>query len=281
MPTQRSSSRHNKQKVATVALLAVALSAESLLAGAVLRTGGVVPVLCALIATGAAVWLFVLLVSSQLISRAKPERTLVADVASLRDELEASSTRKRSAREGSASLLSVKSFSEQVRRVSPANMMSEAPPSSEPAPVASQQRIRLRSESEAGSIRVLVVDDEELVLRSTARMLENRGYSVLTARDYAEALSLAQGELNLALVVTDVALAGISGKEVVRGLRSVHPALKVVYVSGYDVATSGIHLASDGSEEFLAKPFAPAVLDQRLKSLLGLDLVLEPMSLGA
>jgi DNA-binding response OmpR family regulator len=68
----------------------------------------------------------------------------------------------------------------------------------------------------------------------------------------------------------------------VRALRQFHPRLRVVYVSGYDVASSGIHLATDGSEEFLPKPFAPTVLDRRLRALLGLGVnESELVSVGA
>lgn len=232
-----------------------------LLSGAVLRGGGWLSAACVLSAAAAALCLFVLFAErvarAREVSASAPAAagTPVAEGGMEPRELTESHSQLR--------------FKD-LARVAPASA----------APEARERAGRISGTTRR--LRVLLIDDEELVLRSTARLLEIRGYSVLTARDYTEALAVAEREPELLLAVTDVVLSGISGKEVVRALRQLHPRLRVVYVSGYDVASSGIHLATDGSEEFLPKPFAPAVLDLRLRALLGLgDRADEVVSLGA
>ncbi len=232
-----------------------------LLSGAVLRGGGWISAACVLSATAAALWLFVL--SAERIARAREAPA---------------STPNPAGAPVSASGMEPSELTESHSQLRFTDLARVAHASA--APEAREQGSRISGTTRR--LRVLLIDDEELVLRSTARLLEIRGYSVLTARDYAEALAVAEREPELLLAVTDVVLSGISGKEVVRALRQLHPRLRVVYVSGYDVASSGIHLATDGSEEFLPKPFAPAMLDLRLRALLGLgDRSDEVLSLGA
>ena len=100
-------------------------------------------------------------------------------------------------------------------------------------------------------------------------ILKREGYEVLPARDGNEALSVwdqHQGQIDL--VVTDVVMPGISGKELVQRLRSVQPKIKVIYMSGY-----GSNILSSGnkfgfSAAFLQKPFRPAELSQIVRKIL-------------
>lgn len=256
-----------QRRTLTLWAAALLLVTVGLLAGAVLRGGGVEAAVCMLFATMAAVWLFVLFLENlfsrvshptdaSTTSTAGPESAPPNVLQLAEPEVAPRGERHSVELYGSLALAAV------VDDDSPC-----------PEKIRARMAERARTQRISGAtprLRVLLIDDEEIVLRSTARLLEIRGYSVLTARDYAEALAVAQREPELLLAVTDVVLSGISGKEVVRALRRFHPRLRVVYVSGYDVASSGIHLATDGSEEFLPKPFAPTMLDRRLRALLGL-----------
>lgn len=252
----------------SLALGAALLVGVSLLAGAVLRGGGTVAAVCVLAATAAAVWLFVLFAERAGRDRGAPSRPCDVGAPAAAGPSGTDLVRVlpfQAQRDGRQSIQDVTA----THRVRDVAMMEDREHTG-------------RISGATRRLRVLLIDDEELVLRSTARLLEIRGYSVLTARDYAEALAVAEREPELLLAVTDVVLSGISGKEVVRALRQMHPRLRVIYVSGYDVASSGIHLATDGSEEFLPKPFAPAMLDKRLRALLGLgDRAEEVVSMGA
>lgn len=266
-----SSSNHSKLPRSTLALAigAASLVGVSLLAGAVLRGGGSVATVSVLAATAAALWLFVLFA----------ERTGRGRNAAI-EPVDAEARNDSTLRSAGLPMTTVER--RRVRPESFPDLTFAEPQRRRDVSVVEDREHPGRISGTAQRLRVLLIDDEELVLRSTARLLEIRGYSVLTARDYTEALAVAEREPELLLAVTDVVLSGISGKEVVRALRQMHPRLRVVYVSGYDVASSGIHLATDGSEEFLPKPFAPGVLDSRLRALLGLmDRADEVVSIGA
>jgi CheY-like chemotaxis protein len=246
---------------------ALLLVTVGLLAGAVLRGGGVEAAACMLFATMAAVWLFVLFLQS-------PFSRVVEPAAA--NPISETGTESEGVKPVEPALPEVAASGDRHSLELYASLALDAAPEDDsPCPEKTRARMteRVRAQRISGTtqrLRVLLIDDEEILLRSTARLLEIRGYSVLTARDYSEAVAIAEREPELLLAVTDVVLSGISGKEVVRALRQFHPRLRVVYVSGYDVASSGIHLATDGSEEFLPKPFAPTVLDRRLRALLGL-----------
>lgn len=141
-----------------------------------------------------------------------------------------------------------------------------------PAPAASAGAVPTRQEP-AGNLsghgRVLVVDDDPYVLDAVRATLENFGYGVRTARDGASALSLFRAQPTaIDLVVLDRTMPGMSGEETFRELRSVRPDVKVLWSTARPGDLSG-RLASDGSVDFLAKPYEPDELARRVRSLLG------------
>ena len=148
------------------------------------------------------------------------------------------------------------------------NVTAGPAPSEKPfdsVPAVSHRRVR----PEAAEHVVLLVEDEPLLLKTMRRMLEQYGHRVIAAANSQDALTLAAREAEIDLVVTDLALPGIPGSELVKRLRVSRPALRVLYTSGWDPASSGVALANDGSEAFLSKPFTAAELDGRLSDLLG------------
>jgi CheY-like chemotaxis protein len=115
--------------------------------------------------------------------------------------------------------------------------------------------------------RILVVDDEPILLRSTERLLEQRGFSVATAMEAAGAVELVEGGAVFDVLVVDVALRGVTGLELARRLRERLPNLRVLYVSGFDAGALRLDTGRAG-DAFLAKPFAGAELARRLTELL-------------
>jgi PAS domain S-box-containing protein len=114
---------------------------------------------------------------------------------------------------------------------------------------------------------VLVVEDEEVVRSLVVQVLEGEGYKALVARDGEDALALAEDH-HVDLLLTDLTMPKIGGRELAERLRSKHPSLKVVYMSGY--ADGGI--LSDGvlppETAFLSKPFTFAELAEKVRDLL-------------
>jgi two-component system cell cycle sensor histidine kinase/response regulator CckA len=120
----------------------------------------------------------------------------------------------------------------------------------------------------AGSCRILVVDDEPLVRRFAARVLEEEGFLVSQAADGVEALRLLREEVpDVDAVVSDVVMPRLNGVELLQVLSSTHPHLPVLLISGY----AGRELESMGIAapcSILAKPFAPERLVEELRRCL-------------
>jgi PAS domain S-box-containing protein len=116
-----------------------------------------------------------------------------------------------------------------------------------------------RRTAAAGSVAVLVVEDEPTVLAATGRTLADAGFRVLEAGSPDAALELAAGS-HVDVVVTDVMMPGMTGPQLVDRLHDVTPDLPVVYVSGY---TAGVleprRLIADGAV-LVEKPFTQAAL---------------------
>ena len=117
---------------------------------------------------------------------------------------------------------------------------------------------------------ILLVEDDPLVGAVERNVLERAGHVLITARNaqQAEAEIVARGESSVHLLITDVVLPGMSGLELASRLRERNPELKVLYTSGYPrLPEEGAELERPGVE-FLAKPFSPAELLNRVERLL-------------
>ena len=101
--------------------------------------------------------------------------------------------------------------------------------------------------------RLLLVDDEEDFLRSSARALNRRGIDVQTARDGPTALSLvAEGEFDV--VVLDLKMPGMDGEEVFDRLREVKPDLPVIMLTGHGSIPHAFKTSKKGIADYIAKP---------------------------
>jgi two-component system cell cycle sensor histidine kinase/response regulator CckA len=101
---------------------------------------------------------------------------------------------------------------------------------------------------------VLVVDDEEPVLKFVDRVLREAGYKTVTASNGPEAIETAKRVGPLGALVTDVMMPGMSGDELVRILRQTEPNLKVLYLTGYSDRLFKEKAVLWADEAFLDKP---------------------------
>jgi len=137
-------------------------------------------------------------------------------------------------------------------------MASEAP---------SQPRPSLHSVR--GTERVLLVEDEDDVRAVARESLARYGYTVLEARDGEEALRIAGAESgHIDVMVTDVVMPGMNGRELAQRLLAIRPGTRVLYVSGYTDDALSQHGILDQELAFLAKPFAPETLARSVRQVL-------------
>ena len=116
-------------------------------------------------------------------------------------------------------------------------------------------------------IRCLVVDDEPQILRVMRASLPARGYEVRTATNGQEALDEMHKEMP-DLLILDLVMPEMSGKELVDHLKEQRADLKVLFMSGYTDEAIVHHGVLDSSVEFIQKPFTPASLIRRVRDVL-------------
>jgi two-component system, cell cycle sensor histidine kinase and response regulator CckA len=120
-----------------------------------------------------------------------------------------------------------------------------------------------------GSERILLVEDEDGVRSLTALVLRQHGYEVLDAKNGGEAFLLCERSTEpIHLLVTDVVMPNMSGRQLAERLADVRPLMKVLYLSGYTDDAIVQHGVIDASAPFLHKPFSPDGLARKVREVL-------------
>ena len=143
------------------------------------------------------------------------------------------------------------------------------PQSQSPAPVASRPAPAQTAELRGGQETILLVEDEDTVRDLARQVLESQGYTVIEARSPNVALNLAQQHSNTVhLLLTDVVMPQMSGRELADRLVGPRSSMRVLYMSGYtdDAVTS--HGVLDSDVALLQKPFTPEVLVRKVRDTL-------------
>lgn len=120
-----------------------------------------------------------------------------------------------------------------------------------------------------GSETLLVVEDQEAFRKLLAKTLERQGYRVLQAGDGAEAFQMALEHAGtIDLLITDVMMPHMNGKELADGLKKLRPQIKVVFISGYPREVLSKQGALDSSIHLIQKPFEFDFLAGKVRSIL-------------
>ena len=124
-------------------------------------------------------------------------------------------------------------------------------------------------DSRRGSETILLVEDETHVRELVAQMLQASGYTVLTAADPAAALTLSDRHPGpIHLLLTDVVMPEMSGRELRQRLKSLRPRTRVLYMSGYTDEALGRHGVLEPGTFLLQKPFRVGALGQKVREVL-------------
>ncbi|HEY1186719.1 MAG TPA: PAS domain S-box protein, partial [Gemmata sp.] len=138
--------------------------------------------------------------------------------------------------------------------------LAEEPPPLPPPPPPAAPR---------GTETVLLVEDDAGVRGVAALALRMHGYEVLEAARGAEAIQKAQAHPGtIHLLLTDVVMPGLGGREVAEAVREKRPGIKVIFMSGYTDDAVVRHGIVEASAAFLQKPFTPAPLVRKLRAVL-------------
>ncbi|MFH1742854.1 MAG: response regulator [bacterium] len=128
---------------------------------------------------------------------------------------------------------------------------------------------RTSTGSYRGTETILLVEDEEVVRNLVSRMLKEHGYTVLEASSGSEALQMcARREGPIHLLVTDVVMPGMSGRDLSERLSSERPEIKVLYMSGYTDNAIVQHGVLEEGVHFLQKPIMPEALARKVREVL-------------
>lgn len=119
-----------------------------------------------------------------------------------------------------------------------------------------------------GNESILIVEDEAAVRRLAASVLRTSGYQVQEARDAVEAIALIQSQPPFDLVVTDVIMPRMSGKELYDQIKLIAPRIKVLFMSGYTDDALAHHGVLGPELSFLEKPFSPARLAHKVRDVI-------------
>jgi CheY-like chemotaxis protein len=125
------------------------------------------------------------------------------------------------------------------------------------------------AEMPTGDETILLVEDDLAVREVTRRILERQGYTLLEAQNGQEALRLLSHERgHISLLLADVIMPGMSGKELARKAVQISPDLKTLFMSGYTDETIAQHGVLEPGVAFLQKPFSPTALARKVRATL-------------
>ncbi len=120
-----------------------------------------------------------------------------------------------------------------------------------------------------GSGTLLVVDDEELVLKVGVNMLEKLGYTVLGAKNGTEAVDIFKANKDkIQMVILDIIMPDMGGGDVYDKIKAINPEVKVLLSSGYSVDGQAIELLERGCDGFMQKPFTMEELSGKITQIM-------------
>lgn len=120
-----------------------------------------------------------------------------------------------------------------------------------------------------GAGKILLVDDEDLILEVGRSMIEKLEYTVLTAGSGREAIQVYQENYEeIDMVILDMVMPGMNGGDVFERLKKINPDVRVLLSSGYSINGQAIRILEKGCEGFIQKPFDLQTLSRKINEVL-------------
>jgi len=115
-------------------------------------------------------------------------------------------------------------------------------------------------------IKILVVDDEDIVRESLRDWLENVGYKVIIAGSGEEALQIIK-QKKIKIMLADLVMSGIDGIELMKEARKIVPTISTVIITAYGSVQTAISAIKKGAHDYIEKPFCPEKVELLIKNL--------------
>jgi len=132
-----------------------------------------------------------------------------------------------------------------------------------------EEKVRPSEELKKGGETILLIDDEEVVLIVTRRILRMLGYTVITTASGSEAIEVYRSRCDeIALVILDMIMPGMGGREVFERLKRINPQIRVILSSGYSVEGQAQEIIDQGAMTFIQKPFSANNLSEKIREVL-------------
>ncbi len=121
--------------------------------------------------------------------------------------------------------------------------------------------------------RILVVDDDRVIREGLQRILKAEGYLVEALSSGRQAVDRLE-EADFDLIITDLKMPGMNGLEVLQAIKSEHPDLPVILITGYAAIDNAVEVMKSGASDYLAKPFANEEIVHKVRKALDTRAVL-------
>ncbi len=125
------------------------------------------------------------------------------------------------------------------------------------------------NQTSGGKETILIIEDEEMLRELAMEVLSSKGYDVLTAVDGEEGIEVfSKNQQRINLVVSDLGLPKLSGKDVLKKIKSINPSVKIVVATGFIDPEEKSDIFRNGAADIVSKPYTPRDLSQKIREVL-------------
>lgn len=117
-------------------------------------------------------------------------------------------------------------------------------------------------------VRILLVDDEPILLKAVEFKLKKEGMEVTTASNGEDAVEILENSDSFDLLISDVMMPGLSGMELLKSVKANNSQMKVLLLTGLKTEDTVVDAFDMGADDFMTKPFNPKELVLRVKKLI-------------